>query len=185
MCGKLEQRGQKLDALEPRVRRIVRSVRQDGDRALRRYAERWDGLGAGDAMRVPESEMQAALNSASRELRMALETAAGNIRNFCEWQKPAEWEREKQGRKLGQLVRPLAFGGMLRAWRTLSPAVNFADDGDSGAGCRGEGHSRGFAATGAGDAGGGSAAWECGSFTASAARRQLRRWLTARRRFRG
>ncbi len=44
---KLEQRGQKLDALEPRVRRIVQSVRRDGDKALRRYAERWDGLGAG------------------------------------------------------------------------------------------------------------------------------------------
>ena len=41
---KLETRGQKLDALEPEVRRIVQSVRRDGDRALRRYAERWDGL---------------------------------------------------------------------------------------------------------------------------------------------
>ncbi len=108
---KLEQRGQRLDALEPRVRRIVQSVRRGGDRTLRRYAERWDGLDAGDAMRVPESEMQTALNSASRELRMALETAAGNIRKFCEWQKPAEWEREKQGRKLGQLVRPVASVG--------------------------------------------------------------------------
>ena len=37
---KLEHRGQKLDALEPRVRRIVQSVRRDGDKALRRYAER-------------------------------------------------------------------------------------------------------------------------------------------------
>lgn len=108
---KLEQRGQKLDALEPRVRRIVQSVRRDGDRALRRYAERWDGLGAGDALRVSEDEMQAALKSSSRELRVALETAAGNIRNFCQWQKPREWVREKQGRKLGQLVRPLSSVG--------------------------------------------------------------------------
>ena len=43
---KLEQRGQKLDALEPQVRRIVESVRRDGDRALRRYAAKWDGLSA-------------------------------------------------------------------------------------------------------------------------------------------
>ena len=55
---KLEQRGQKLDALEPQVRRIVQSVRRDGDRALRRYAERWDGLPPGESLRVPESEMQ-------------------------------------------------------------------------------------------------------------------------------
>ncbi len=55
---KLEQRGQRLDALEPQVRRIVQSVRRDGDRALRRYAERWDGLAPGEALRVPESEMR-------------------------------------------------------------------------------------------------------------------------------
>jgi histidinol dehydrogenase len=108
---KLEKRGQRLDALEPRVRRIVQRVRRDGDRALRRYAERWDGLGAGDPVRVSESEMQAALKSVSREVRVALETAAGNIRTFCEWQKPAEWVRVRQGRRLGQLVRPLSSVG--------------------------------------------------------------------------
>jgi histidinol dehydrogenase len=108
---KLEQRGQKLDALEPRVRRIVQSVRRDGDRALRRYAEKWDGLGDGDPLRISESEMQAAMEAAPRELRLALETAAGNIRAFCEWQKPVEWERVKQGRRLGQLVRPLSSVG--------------------------------------------------------------------------
>jgi len=108
---KLEQRGQKLDALEPGVRRIVQSVRRDGDRALRRYAKKWDGLETRDLLRVSEGEMKAALKAASRELRMALETAAGNIRAFCEWQKPAEWERVKHGRRLGQLIRPLASVG--------------------------------------------------------------------------
>jgi histidinol dehydrogenase len=104
---KVEQRGQKLDALEPRVRRIVESVRRDGDRALRQYAEQWDGLGAKEGVRVSKNEMQAALKASSRELRAALEVAADNIRIFCEWQKPREWERDRQGRKLGQLVRPL------------------------------------------------------------------------------
>jgi histidinol dehydrogenase len=108
---KLEQRGQKLDALEPRVRRIIQSVRREGDRALRQYAERWDGLGSGDALRVSKNQMQAALKASSPELRAALETAARNIRTFCEWQKPREWERDRQGRKLGQLVRPLSSVG--------------------------------------------------------------------------
>ena len=108
---KLERRGQKLDAMEPQVRRIVQSVRRNGDRALRRYAERWDGLGAGDSLRVSESEMQAALSASPRDLRVALVTAAESIRSFCEWQKPADWERVKQGRSLGQLVRPLASVG--------------------------------------------------------------------------
>jgi histidinol dehydrogenase len=108
---KLEQRGRKLDALEPQVRRIIRSVRRDGDRVLRRYAERWDGLRPGDPLLVPESEMQAALADSPRELRVALEEAAASIRRFCEWQKPAEWERAIQGRMLGQLVRPLSSVG--------------------------------------------------------------------------
>lgn len=108
---KLEQRGQKLDALEPSVRHIVEDVRRGGDRALRRYAEKWDGLGPNDPLRVSENEMRAALEASSRELRTALQTAASNIRKFCEWQKPAAWERNRQGRKLGQLVRPLSSVG--------------------------------------------------------------------------
>jgi histidinol dehydrogenase len=108
---KLEQRGQKLDALEPQVHRIVKSVHRGGDRALRRYAEKWDGLAAGDSLRVSDREMKAALKASSPELRLALKIAAGNIRTFCEWQKPAEWERVRQGRRLGQLVRPLSSVG--------------------------------------------------------------------------
>jgi histidinol dehydrogenase len=108
---KLGQRGQKLDALEPSVRRIVEDVRRGGDRSLRRYAEKWDGLGPDDPLRVSESEMRAALKASSRDLRTALETAANNIRKFCEWQKPAAWERNRQGRRLGQLVRPLGSVG--------------------------------------------------------------------------
>jgi histidinol dehydrogenase len=108
---KLEQRGQNLGALEPQVRRIIQSVRREGDRRLRRYAERWDGLRPGDPLRVPESEMQAALDNSPRELRFALEEAAASIRSFCQWQKPAEWERAIRGRRLGQLLRPLSSVG--------------------------------------------------------------------------
>ena len=108
---KLEQRGQKLEAMEPRVRRIVQSVRRDGDRALRRYAEHWDGLDASAPFRVSESEMQAALQASSPELRVALQAAAANICSFCQWQKPNQWERAKQGRRLGQIVRPLSSVG--------------------------------------------------------------------------
>lgn len=108
---KLEQRGQKLDALEPQVRRIVHHVKRDGDRALRRYAERWDELHPADSLRVSEREMQAALKASPRERRAALEKAAANIEAFCQWQKPPAWERVKQGRTLGQLVRPLGSAG--------------------------------------------------------------------------
>jgi histidinol dehydrogenase len=108
---KLEQRGQKLDALEPRVRRIVQTVRRGGDAALRRYAERWDGLQAGEPLRVPESEMQTALENSPAELRAAMKEAADRIRSFCKWQQPVQWKHATQGRTLGQVVRPLGSVG--------------------------------------------------------------------------
>jgi histidinol dehydrogenase len=108
---KLERRGQNLDVLEPQVRRIIQNVRRGGDRALLRYAERWDGLHTGESLRISESRMQAALDASPRKLRSALEEAAANIRTFCQWQKPEKWERAKQGRTLGQLVRPLSSVG--------------------------------------------------------------------------
>ena len=77
-------------------------------KALRKYAEEWDGLGKGQPARVTREEMQAAWASVSPELRDALKQAANNIRRFCEWQKPAEWMEEQQpGVRVGQVLRPL------------------------------------------------------------------------------
>jgi histidinol dehydrogenase len=108
---KLEQRGHKLDAFEPQVRRIVEEVKRNGDRALRKYAERWDGLQSGDPIRVDAREMQSALKACTPQLRNALEQTAASVRSFCEWQKPTEWRRVRQGRTLAQFVRPLGSAG--------------------------------------------------------------------------
>ena len=109
--GSVERRSSRLDQVEPVVRRIVASVRQYGDGALRRYGYRFDGLGKSETLRVSEAEMRAAWKSAPAELRSGLEVATKNIRRFCEWQKPREWTRSADGVSLGQLVRPLASVG--------------------------------------------------------------------------
>jgi histidinol dehydrogenase len=105
----LEQRGATdLAKVEPAVRRIVRDVRRNGDRALRRYAAKWDGLGKSESLRVPEDELHEAWQKTSSQLQDALKQAAKNIRRYCEWQKPEEWRREiHPGVSVGQLVRPL------------------------------------------------------------------------------
>jgi len=100
-------RGNSLTALEPRVRRIINDVRRNGDRAVRRYAQRWDGLGNNQPLQVPASEMTAAWNALSREASKSLREAARNIRRFCEWQKPRSWTRTHRGVSLGQLAIPL------------------------------------------------------------------------------
>ncbi len=111
LVERLAERGSRLSGLEPQVRRIVDSVRRGGDRSLRRYAARWDGLAAKQSLRVPEEQMAAAWSTVPRPLRKALRQAAHNIRRFCEWQKPSSWMRTRDGISLGQMVRPLESVG--------------------------------------------------------------------------
>ena len=101
-----------LADVEPAVRRIVREVQRNGDRAVRRYATRWDGLEKGQPLQVSEDEIQEAWERTDQELRGAIERAANNIRRYAEWQAPQEWKREIQpGVFAGQLIRPLESVG--------------------------------------------------------------------------
>ncbi len=111
MVERLAVRGAQFTGLEPRVRRIVEGVRRGGDRSLRRYAQRWDGLAAKQSLRVSEEELAAAWRAITPELRKSLRRAAQNIRRFCEWQEPSNWRRTRGGITLGQMVRPLESVG--------------------------------------------------------------------------
>jgi histidinol dehydrogenase len=105
---KLANRGAlDLARAENTAAKIVNEVRKRGDSALLRYARKFDGF-EGKNLRVSQEEIDAAWQQVTPDFRHALETAAANIRRFCEWQRPQEWIREVQpGVKLGQLVRPI------------------------------------------------------------------------------
>jgi len=95
-------------ATEKLVEGIVADVRKGGDKALRRYAVKFDSLQPKQSFVVSQQEMQNALAGASPEFRHALESAAASIRKFAEWQKPAPFTREMQpGVNVGQVIRPL------------------------------------------------------------------------------
>jgi histidinol dehydrogenase len=106
---KLEKRGSSdLGRVEKTVRRIVDDVRKNGDRALRRYAEKWDDLTPRQSLRVTETELQQAWDGANPDFKDALKIAAANIRQYCQWQKPVEWrESASSGLEVGQMLRPL------------------------------------------------------------------------------
>ena len=110
---KLEQRGAAdLARVEKTVARIVADVRRNGDKALRRYAEKLDGLKSKQPLCVSEAELEQAWSSVSEEFRQALKVAAGNIRQYCEWQKPQQWRNAiTPGINVGQVVRPLQSVG--------------------------------------------------------------------------
>jgi histidinol dehydrogenase len=103
----LESRSTRLEELESRVRAIIRAVRRDGDKALRRYATLWDGLQKEQPIRVSDEEIAAGWQSTPSEARRALRQAAARIRKFCRWQMPREWRKKQSGSMLGQIVRPL------------------------------------------------------------------------------
>jgi histidinol dehydrogenase len=109
----LERRGgTALDNVFPAVNRIVADVRRKGDRALLRYASRFDGLTSPNAFRVTSEERSAAWDAVSPALRAALTTAAAQIRRFAQRQLPASWNKVSvAGLTTGQIIRPLSSVG--------------------------------------------------------------------------
>ncbi len=110
---KLEQRGAAdLARVEKTVARIVADVRKNEDKALRRYAEKLDGLRPKQPLLVSDAELEQAWSMVSDGFKHALKVAAGNIRQYCEWQKPQQWRNSvAPGINVGQVVRPLQSAG--------------------------------------------------------------------------
>ena len=111
MVERLAARGQSLEEFESKASQIVADIRRGGDRALRKYAEQWDGLKPRQSLQVPAKEIAYAWKVLPTQLRDSLRIAAARIRQFCEWQKPRPWMRTKDGISLGQLIKPLESVG--------------------------------------------------------------------------
>ena len=104
------RRSRRLDAAERTVAPILAAVRREGDRALVRYARKWDGFEgkSAAALAVPPEAMAAAWRRVPPQFRRAVHEAARNIRAFCRLQMPSEWSKPiRHGIRAGQLVRPL------------------------------------------------------------------------------
>jgi len=107
----LTRRAARLDEAEEVVRPILRRVAAEGDKAVREFARKFDDLGD-DPLLVPEASLAGAAARLSPEIRAAIDTATHNIREFAREQLPKPYFREfSSGRKLGQIVRPLAAVG--------------------------------------------------------------------------
>jgi histidinol dehydrogenase len=93
------------------VRRILTDVRDEGDAALLRYAEAFDG-GAPERIEVPRPAWRAALAGLAPELRNALRLAAEQIATFHRKQLRTAWMDFSEEGALGQVVRPLERVGI-------------------------------------------------------------------------
>lgn len=93
------------------VRRIIKSVRDNGDTAIYEWNKKIDNMEL-DSLLVSVDEMQSALEQISPELRNALEHTAERVRAFHEKQPISSWiDAQPQG-SLGQLVRPVDSVGV-------------------------------------------------------------------------
>jgi len=94
------------------ARRIVDAVRTGGDKALRKYGARFDGLLPQSPLQIAAAEMEAAWNETAEPIREALKVAEGNIRGFAQRQLPQDWDFSPlPGLSTGQLVRPIGAVG--------------------------------------------------------------------------
>ena len=94
------------------VREIIAAVRREGDKALLRYSETFNGVKL-SSLEVSEEEFAFALRAAGPELKGALERAAINIRDFHSRQKRSGFVcTERPGIVTGQRVIPLERVGI-------------------------------------------------------------------------
>lgn len=114
-CGEVQnilERGEDRADLSAAVGGIIAAVRREGDEALRRYAEQFDGA-APDRLEVSPAELDRALDALDRSLRDILEEAAENIRAYHRHQvRNSFLISEKDGVVLGQKVIPLDRVGL-------------------------------------------------------------------------
>ena len=92
------------------VRAVLAEVRADGDAALRRFTERFDGAVLDD-LRVPAAEVRAALDAIPAELRDALEAAHDNIAAYHAAQRGDEVVHHNGAIEIRELVRPVDRAG--------------------------------------------------------------------------
>lgn len=94
------------------VLQILSAVKQEGDAAVRRFTEKFDGVRL-EQLTVTNEEIVAALAETSEEVLEALKEAAENIRTFHEKQARQSWmQTSPTGTLLGQIIRPLKRVGI-------------------------------------------------------------------------
>ncbi len=94
---------------ESSVLHMLRDVRAEGDRAVRRYAKLLDDADL-EELEIPASELDDAWESIPDDLKRALSLAAERITRFHEATLPRDWVDLGDG--LGELIRPLERVGL-------------------------------------------------------------------------
>lgn len=96
------------------VARILEDVKKHGDRAVIKYANRFDSPDMTiDSLKVTGEEIDAASDQVDKDFLHALDNAISRIRSFHRQQQSKSWiTTDKSGTVLGQLVNPVDAAGI-------------------------------------------------------------------------
>jgi len=103
-----------ISSIESSVRKIITDVKEQGDKALLQYTEKFDKvLLPASKLKVDEREIKEAYKKLKQSQISALRKAADNIASFHKKQLRAKWTMKiAEGVTLGQVTRPLASVGI-------------------------------------------------------------------------
>jgi len=103
-----------ISSIESSVKTIINDVREQGDRALLQYTEKFDKVRLpASKLKVDERAIKEAYKKLKKNQISALRKAADNIASFHKKQLRAKWTMEiAEGVTLGQVTRPLASVGV-------------------------------------------------------------------------
>ncbi len=99
------------DDIQKTVRKIIIDVQKNGDRAVRKYTEKFDSLKL-KSFAVSNKEIEASAKNAGDKFLKSLKHAAGRIKTFHEHQKENSWQFSEGGITVGQIIRPLERVGV-------------------------------------------------------------------------
>jgi histidinol dehydrogenase len=103
-----------ISSIEASVRKIVKDVREQGDKALLQYTEKFDKVRlTASKLKVDEKEIKEAYKKLEKSQITALRKAAENIAKFHKKQLRDKWTMQiAEGVTLGQVTRPIASVGV-------------------------------------------------------------------------
>ncbi len=91
--------------IQEKVRSIIEEIKRTGDEGLKKYTLEFDGI------KIKEIDItekgREAYEKIDEELKVAIKSAADNIREFHELQVRKDWVKEFDGREMGQRFRPI------------------------------------------------------------------------------
>jgi histidinol dehydrogenase len=103
-----------ISSIQSSVKKIINDVREQGDKALIRYTEKFDKVRIpASKLKVAEREIKEAYKKLEKTQITALRKAADNIASFHKKQLRDKWTMQfAEGVTLGQVIRPLASVGV-------------------------------------------------------------------------